>query len=114
MMLALTKDLAGHDRALRAGDWAYRHGLTAGELAGATLLLIGFGRIGQALARRAVAFGMHVQVHDPYVSDDLLDQMAALGHPSSTAPCRRRTSSACTCRSPSRRATSSTRGASRS
>ncbi|MCB1885800.1 MAG: hydroxyacid dehydrogenase [Geminicoccaceae bacterium] len=75
MMLALVKDLAGRDRAVRAGDWAYRHSLTAGELAGATLLLVGFGRIGQALARRAVAFGMRVRVFDPYVTDDLLDQM---------------------------------------
>ncbi len=75
MILALAKNLRGLDRAVRARDWDYRFEANAIELFGRTLLLIGFGRIGQALARRAQAFGMHVLVYDPYVDDDVLDQM---------------------------------------
>ncbi len=37
------------------------------DLAGKTLGLIGFGQVGSRVARRAVAFGMHVVVHDPFV-----------------------------------------------
>src|SRR5207249_755116 len=38
------------------------------ELAGKTLGVLGFGRIGQQVARRAVGLGMHVVAYDPFVS----------------------------------------------
>lgn len=41
-----------------------------GELAGRQLLLLGFGRIGREVARRALGFDMKVAVYDPYVSGD--------------------------------------------
>ena len=75
MILALAKDLRRLDRAVRARDWDYRFESNAVELFGRTLLLVGFGRIGQALARRAHAFGMRVVVYDPHIDDDVLDQM---------------------------------------
>ena len=68
LMLALAKAALRHDRAVRAGEWnAARTRLEAFELAGRTLLLIGFGRIGRALAARAQAFGMKVIAYDPNV-----------------------------------------------
>lgn len=45
------------------------------ELAGKTLGLVGCGAIGQAIARRATAFDMRVVTYDPYVADEVLDEM---------------------------------------
>lgn len=70
LMLALAKAGLRHDRAVRAGDWnPARARLEAFELAGRTLLLIGFGRIGRALSVRARAFGMKVLAYDPNVPE---------------------------------------------
>lgn len=60
LMLALAKRLAIHDATLRAGDWRFREGLVAQELAGRSLAILGFGRSGQELARRAAAFDMPI------------------------------------------------------
>jgi D-3-phosphoglycerate dehydrogenase len=66
-MLALARRVGEFDRATRSGDFAIRHrGLTF-ELAGKTLLLVGFGRIGREVARRAQAFAMRVVAYDPFV-----------------------------------------------
>lgn len=62
-MLARRVPLADAHASLRQGEWRYRSGLPGalhGELGGATLGLLGYGHIGQAIARRAKAFGMRV------------------------------------------------------
>jgi len=66
--------LVGAKRALRAdsavrepGGWGWRNRLESTELQGKHLLVIGYGRIGQRLARIASAFGMEVRAHDPYL-----------------------------------------------
>lgn len=64
-LLARTVPLTDADARLRRGDWAYWAGAAArahGELAGTTIGLLGFGHIGQAIARRAKAFEMQVAV----------------------------------------------------
>ena len=64
-LLARTVPLADADARLRRGDWAYWAGAADrvhGELAGSTIGLLGFGHIGQAIARRAKAFEMQVVV----------------------------------------------------
>lgn len=68
MLMELTKDGRASDRAVRAGDWAARHRLVPVELAGRTLLLVGLGRVGRLLARRALAFDMGVAAFDPNLS----------------------------------------------
>ena len=81
LMLAAVKRLGRGDRAVRAGDWAWRNRLEAGELAGRRLLVVGYGRIGKRVARLADAFAMDVAVHDPHVPAD-----AFAGEPVTPAP----------------------------
>jgi phosphoglycerate dehydrogenase-like enzyme len=65
-MLALTRDFGRLDAALRQGVWESQWAVNAvspplwSELAGKTLGILGYGRIGQALTRRARAFDMEI------------------------------------------------------
>ncbi len=70
MLLCLLKKAAAYDQAVRSGNWSIRDSLGIAEIAGKTLLLLGFGRIGREVARRALAFDMQVLIFDPLVSED--------------------------------------------
>jgi D-3-phosphoglycerate dehydrogenase / 2-oxoglutarate reductase len=63
LLFALVRGLHRYDRAVRAGDWTLAPGLPTRRIAGSTLGIVGFGRIGRALAERARALRMHVLVH---------------------------------------------------
>lgn len=67
LLLATTRRLPEAERFLRSGKWAVwsLDLLTGLELRGATLGIVGMGRIGRAVAERAVAFGMDVVFCDP-------------------------------------------------
>jgi D-3-phosphoglycerate dehydrogenase len=69
LMLALARKIPLADRSTRAGGWD-RRGCTGIELAGKTLAIFGFGRIGRLVAARAKAFGMRLAVFDPFVKAD--------------------------------------------
>lgn len=67
MMLAVTRQVRVYDAAVRAGNYKVRDSLAMVELAGKTVLIVGFGRIGTRVARRCAAFEMNVVVADPFV-----------------------------------------------
>jgi D-3-phosphoglycerate dehydrogenase len=65
-MLMLSRHVGQVDRAVRRGEWPKPEGE---GLAGKTLGLVGFGSIGQAIARRALAFDMTVLASDVKAAD---------------------------------------------
>jgi D-3-phosphoglycerate dehydrogenase len=62
LMLALDRRIADNVAALRAGKWNKKEYSNARGIFGSTLGLVGYGNIGQEVARRALAFGMPVVV----------------------------------------------------
>jgi lactate dehydrogenase-like 2-hydroxyacid dehydrogenase len=71
LMMAAGRRLVEADHYVRAGTWkTWGPSLLLGtDFKGATLGLVGFGRIGRAMARRAAGFDMHVIYYDPLASD---------------------------------------------
>lgn len=67
LMLAMARFLPRATETMHAGRWE-KKSLQGSELRGKTLGIIGLGRIGMEVARRAAAFGMTLVAHDPYVS----------------------------------------------
>ena len=67
MMLAMARHLCRADALMHAGKWE-KKSLQGTELRAKTLGIIGLGRVGMEVARRARAFGMELVGHDPFVS----------------------------------------------
>lgn len=70
LMLAAARQGVLLDTAVRNGDFAARGRSTSVELQGKTLLLVGFGQIGQEVANRAAGLGMKLKVFDPFCRDN--------------------------------------------
>jgi D-3-phosphoglycerate dehydrogenase len=69
LLVALTRNIPQAHAALKQGRWE-RKTYGGVELADKTLGVLGFGRIGQQVARRAAGLGMRVVAYDPFVSPD--------------------------------------------
>jgi D-3-phosphoglycerate dehydrogenase len=69
LLLALVRHVPQAHASLTAGRWD-RESFVGTELAGKTLGIVGLGKIGSEVARRALAFGMRVIAHDPYVTEE--------------------------------------------
>lgn len=69
LLLALARRLPAASRSMRGGEWD-RKRFRGTEIYGKTLGLVGAGRIGGEVARRARAFGMQVVAYDPYLTED--------------------------------------------
>jgi D-3-phosphoglycerate dehydrogenase len=73
LIICLAKKLLQIDALMREKGWLWPSTELLGtELLGKTLGLIGFGRIGRAMAFKALGFGMKLNIYDPYVSSDLV------------------------------------------
>ena len=69
MLLGLARNLPQAHASLTGGKWE-RSKFSGVELDEKTLGILGFGRIGQLVAHRALAFGMRVVAYDPFVASD--------------------------------------------
>lgn len=70
MLLALAKRICYFDSSIREGEWNRRNSFSAVEVAGRTLFILGFGRIGHEVARLAKSFRMKVIAYDPFLPDN--------------------------------------------
>jgi D-3-phosphoglycerate dehydrogenase / 2-oxoglutarate reductase len=67
-LLAAAKRARKADAAVRAeGQWSWRNQLEQQEISGKRLLILGYGRSGQRLARMASGFDMEITAFDPYL-----------------------------------------------
>jgi len=75
LMMAAARRLPEGDRYVRAGKWkTWGPMLLLGpDVHGATIGIVGFGRIGQAVARRAAGFGMKILYHDVHRADPAVE-----------------------------------------
>lgn len=69
LMLSAVRQIALADSSIKAGKWLKKE-LEGFELSGKTLGVIGFGRIGASVAKRAAAFDMTILGYDPMVPPD--------------------------------------------
>jgi D-3-phosphoglycerate dehydrogenase / 2-oxoglutarate reductase len=76
LLVALARNIPQAHAALKQGRWE-RSALGGVELAGKTLGVLGFGRIGQQVARRALGLGMRVVAYDPYVAAERFRELGA-------------------------------------
>jgi D-3-phosphoglycerate dehydrogenase len=67
LMLAMARHIGRANELMHAGKWE-KKSLQGTELKGKTIGIVGLGRVGMEVARRARAFGMEVVAHDPFVS----------------------------------------------
>jgi glyoxylate reductase len=84
LLMASARRLPEADRYVRAGKWrTWGPMLLLGpDVHGATIGIVGFGRIGQALARRAAGFGMRILYHDVNrLPDDVTKPLGAIYTP---------------------------------
>ncbi|MFI1015037.1 phosphoglycerate dehydrogenase [Streptomyces sp. NPDC020965] len=78
LMLNCARRIPQNLAAVRGGDWTQQSGR---ELHGTTLGVVGLGSIGKTVARAALALGMRVVAHDPWLDQDFLDETGVEARP---------------------------------
>ncbi|KAI4387867.1 hypothetical protein MLD38_000258 [Melastoma candidum] len=69
LLAAMARNVAQADASVKAGLWQ-RNKYVGVSLVGKTLAVMGFGKVGSEVARRAKGLGLHVIAHDPYAPAD--------------------------------------------
>ena len=69
MMLAMSRNIPIANETMHKGEWN-RKKYVGVELRGKTLGVVGMGRIGSGVAKRAMAFDMNVLAYDPYINEE--------------------------------------------
>ena len=75
LLFALARHIPKADAGMKAGEWP-KTGLTGFELEGKRLGVIGLGRIGATVARKAAGIGMEVAAYDPFLPAAAADRMS--------------------------------------
>ena len=70
LMLTLARSISLADAQMKEGRWE-KKSLQGAEVRGKTLGVVGLGRIGREVVRRARAFEMQIVAHDPYISSQV-------------------------------------------
>ncbi len=73
LMLSVVREIPRADAGMKAGKWLKKE-MEGGELSKKTLGVIGFGRIGAAVAQRAAAFDMTILGYDPLIPAEEIQQ----------------------------------------
>lgn len=68
MLLSCARKLPVLDTAVKSGEWDWGHARPIRRIAGRTVGIVGFGKIGRSFARKLRGFDVDVLVYDPYVS----------------------------------------------
>ncbi|RZC69665.1 hypothetical protein C5167_032795 [Papaver somniferum] len=69
LLSSMARNVAQSDASMKAGKWE-RNKYVGVSLVGKTLAVMGFGKVGSEVARRAKGLGMHIIAHDPYAPAD--------------------------------------------
>ncbi|MCV0426655.1 MAG: C-terminal binding protein [Roseibium sp.] len=69
LWLALARKLSDYDRATHNGIWRWQSGQPVYRIRGRTMGVVSLGKIGQAIARRARAFGVSIIAYDPFLPE---------------------------------------------
>ena len=84
LMLALARQVPAADATMKAGGWD-RNKFVGTQVTGKTLGVIGLGRIGQEVARRAQGLGMEVVGFDPFISTAKVEELGIKAAPNVAA-----------------------------
>ena len=75
LILSLSRYLVLADENVRKGNWLYRETNIPMEISNKNLLIIGFGRIGKEVAKKAMAFNMNIFAYDSYVDEATMESL---------------------------------------
>jgi D-3-phosphoglycerate dehydrogenase / 2-oxoglutarate reductase len=78
MLFSLIKRSTAQDRLVREGRWQERMTTMPGDIYGKAMLVIGCGRIGSRVVKRALAMEMDVHVFDPYLGAEKIEALGAV------------------------------------
>jgi len=73
LMMSMSRNVVSANISLKNGEWK-RNLFVGTELCWKVLGVVGFGRIGREVAKRAIAFGMKILAYDPFLSKDAVKQ----------------------------------------
>ena len=77
LLLAAVRVIPQQDRLVKSGEWSIARACPGRHLRGATLGVIGFGRIGRAVVQKLASFEMNVLVYDPTVEEAVIQDLGA-------------------------------------